>query len=100
MNGVDLLKKIKSKPYVFLGKPSASSLFEFILGYQYCMHEQGKNCFVIPAEFTEKLAFQHEMHTLSAPMIALELCSGDEEAAFYKFYELLDEFLEEKINSS
>jgi hypothetical protein len=101
MNDISLLEKIRKNPDVLLGKPSASLLWAFITGYQYCMIEGGKaDCFVIPVRFSLDLAFQYEMYTASAPMIALELCNGNETAAFYKFYELLDEFLEKEKSSS
>jgi len=36
------------------------------------------------------------MNAMSAAGNVLRLCNGDEEAAFWKFFELLDEYLAEQ----
>jgi hypothetical protein len=92
-----LLNKIRQYPNVYLSQPSVKLLASFIAGYQLAIYEQtGQPCYVVSPECTFEIGNIYNMHTSSVTTIALKLSDGNEEAAFYKFFELLDSYLLKK----
>lgn len=93
---IEILEKIRQRPGMYLGQPSVSNLFMFLVGYEIARSELG-------IELTEaELAFHDEFQSwlqkrLQASSVAswakiIMLYCPDEEAGFKYFFELLDEF--------
>lgn len=87
-----LLKKIKIRPGMYFGKPSITRLNIFIHGYNFAHVEEGKARRIDLDEFQGFIeAIYSEKCSIGWADIILEDC-GDEEEAFWKFYELYGEF--------
>ena len=98
----DLLQKIREKPGLFLGKPSLHALWHFMNGYAMRDYElTGSSDHTIECS---KLSCPHGFNmfvhrhfnrpysTMCAEHLILTQINCDDEA-FYKFFELLDEYL-------
>jgi len=96
MNIEDIMyQKIREKPGLYLGKPSLSLLFSFMCGYMIRQYEifgdeQTSN---LSKNFLRYIQDYYEISETSKNWctIICENCSNEEEA-FYKYYELWDEF--------
>lgn len=97
MSGVfELLEKIRTKPGMYIGRPSVSDLFMFLVGYEYGRSESG----VEPTEeednfygeFQPWLQEKLGIKTVSSWAKIIMLSCHDEKAGFEKFFKLLDEF--------
>lgn len=97
MSGVfELLEKIRTKPGMYIGRPSVSDLFMFLVGYEYGRGESG----VEPTEeednfygeFQPWLQEKLGIKTVSSWAKIIMLSCHDEKAGFEKFFKLLDEF--------
>lgn len=90
---IELLKNIKKRPGIYLGRKSLLFLQHFFYGYQNCLYD-------LEGEFYHLTGFQeyiediYDIHGFNnwASIIQLN-CTTDEEA-FDKFYQHLDEFFE------
>lgn len=92
-----LLEKMKIRPGLYFGKPSITRLNIFIHGYNFAYVEEGKLQPIDLGEFQGFIeAIYSEKRSLGWADIILEDC-GDEEEAFWKFYELFDEFERQQI---
>jgi len=91
-----ILDKIKTRPGMYIGRPSVSDLCMFLVGYKTARRELG----VEPTE--EELDFYGEFQpwlqkrlgitTVSSWAKMIMLSCHDEKAGFEYFYRLLDEF--------
>ncbi|MFB2839553.1 hypothetical protein [Floridanema evergladense] len=97
MSGVfELLEKIRTKPGMYIGRPSVSDLFMFLVGYEYGHGESG----VEPTEeeddfygeFQPWLQKKLGIKTVSSWAKIIMLSCHDEKIGFEKFFKLLDEF--------
>lgn len=92
----ELLEKIRTKPGMYIGRPSVSDLFMFLVGYEYGRGESG----VEPTEeeddfygeFQPWLQKKLGIKTVSSWAKMIMLSCHDEKAGFEKFFKLLDEF--------
>jgi len=92
----ELLEKIRTKPGMYIGRPSVSDLFMFLIGYEYGRGESG----VEPTEeeddfygeFQPWLQKKLGIKTVSSWAKMIMLSCHDEKAGFEKFFKLLDEF--------
>lgn len=103
----EMQKKIREKPALYLGRPSLQLLFAFLDGYatrDYEIFGERQD----PDDKKNALSFQTfiekyygvEESARGPAMIITEQCAGDDEKAFYKFYELYDMFMADDINSA
>lgn len=97
MSGVyEILTKIKSQPGMYIGRPSISDLFMFLVGYECSRSELGidntKEEEDFYAEFQPWLQKKLEITTVSSWSKMIMLYCHDEKAGFEKFFNLLDEF--------
>jgi hypothetical protein len=97
MSGVyEILAKIKAKPGMYIGRPSVSDLFMFLVGYQCSRSELGienteeEEDFY--GEFQPWLQKNLGIKTVSSWSKMIMLYCHDEKAGFEKFFSLLDEF--------
>jgi hypothetical protein len=104
MSGLfEMLNKIHQKPGMYIGRASATDLFMFIVGYRTAREELG----VEPTEkemefygdFQPWLQKRYEVSTSGSWARIIEFYTNNEERAFYRFYELLDEFLQRDSHS-
>ncbi len=97
MSGVyEILAKIKAKPGMYIGRPSVSDLFMFLVGYECSRSELGienteeEEDFY--GEFQPWLQKKLGITTVSSWSKMIMLYCHDEKAGFEKFFSLLDEF--------
>ena len=94
----DLLKKIKTKPGLYLGTASITNLRIFILGYRFARSELGIANTEAESDFYKNfqpwLQNRLSIRTVNAWDKIILLTCIDEKAAFDYFFQLLDEFLQ------
>lgn len=92
----NLLEKIKTKPSLYLGTASISSLRMFILGYRFSRSELGITNTQAESDFYKNfqpwLQNRLSIHTVNAWDKIILLTCIDDKAAFDYFFQLLDEF--------
>ena len=93
----EMLGQLRAIPGMYLGKKSISRLYIFMTGYTYAQFEFNESYQTSFDEFTD---FVRKYHNCSLSKgwssLILDAVNGDEEKAVDVFYELLDEFLEQK----
>jgi len=100
MNGksglFEILAKIRSKPGMYLGKPSISDLFMFLVGYKIARRELGieptEKEIEFYSEFHGFLETKYNLKTSNSWAKIVMLYCHDEKEGFEKFFQLLDEF--------
>ena len=93
---VRFLYKIKDKPQIFVGSPpSYKVLLEIFPGYTLCLYEELQDSSTFINEFSKYICdyYQIKQHVYRNELTIINLFTESDTAAFYKFYELLDEFL-------
>ncbi len=97
MSGVwEILEKIRTKPGMYLGRPSVSDLFMFLAGYECARSELG----VEPTEEEDEFYGEFQpwlqnklgIKTVSSWAKMIMLYCHNEQAGLEKFFTLLDEF--------
>ncbi len=92
----DLLEKIKTKPGLYLGTASITSLRMFILGYRFARSELSITNTETESDFYKKfqpwLQNRLSIRTVNGWDKIILLTCTDEKAAFDYFFQLLDEF--------
>ncbi|NES25005.1 MAG: hypothetical protein F6K41_40375 [Symploca sp. SIO3E6] len=97
MDGIfGLLEKISQKPGLYLGSPSVTALRHFLVGYKFARQEMG----IVPNEL--ELDFYHEFQPWLQRYFQIQTPNAwdkvllfkylDEERAFSRFFQLLEEF--------
>ena len=98
----DLLEKIKTKPGLYLGTASITSLRTFILGYCFARSELSIANTEAESDFYKNfqpwLQNRLSIRTVNGWDKLLLLTSIDEKAAFTFFFQLLDEFQQRDRN--
>ncbi|HBL09939.1 MAG TPA: hypothetical protein DD379_00550 [Cyanobacteria bacterium UBA11162] len=91
-----ILTKVKAKPGLYIGRPSLSDLFMFLVGYKTARRELG----IEPTaeeirfyqEFHQFVEKKYNLHTSNAWAKIILLYCPDEKQGFERFFELLEEF--------
>ena len=92
----EILGKIREKPGMYIGKPSVSDLFMFLVGYKTARRELGIE--LTPeeedfcGEFHGWIEDRFKLKTSNSWAKIIMLYSVDEKDGFFAFFELLDEF--------
>uniref|UniRef100_B8HQL0 Uncharacterized protein n=1 Tax=Cyanothece sp. (strain PCC 7425 / ATCC 29141) TaxID=395961 RepID=B8HQL0_CYAP4 len=92
----ELLEKIRTKPGMYLGRPSVSDLFMFLVGYEYALSEididltEAEKQFY--CDFQPWLQQKLKITSVASWAKLIMLSCHDEKAGFEQFYKLLDEF--------
>lgn len=93
----ELLKKIETKPGLYLGSASITSLRMFILGYGYAQSEIGIASTETESDFYKQfqpwLQNRLSIYTVNAWDKVILLTCINEKAAFDYFFQLLEDFL-------
>ncbi len=94
-----VLDKLKKAPGMYLGRPSVSDLFMFLVGYEFARTEMGQNLTPKEEYFYENFQpwLQEKLGVQSVTSWGklIMLSCHDEKAGFDKFFQLLDEFTEQ-----
>ena len=91
-----LLVKIREMPALYIGKKSVERLRAFVDGYSTCFGEiYGKEPTILTG-FNQYVAQKYKINTDHDWSSIIQFFSNTEESAFDMFYQLLDEFLEER----
>ena len=97
MNGLfEVLQKIKQQPGMYLGRPSVSDLFMFLVGYEFARSQMGVELTPEEVAFYEEFQpwLQRRLGVRSVTSWAklIMLSCHDERAGFEKFFQLLYQF--------
>ncbi len=92
----EVLEKIQKSPGMYLGRPSVSDLFMFLMGYEFARSEQGIKLTDTEESFWDEFQpwLQNKLGIASVTSWAklIMLSCHDEKAGFELFFRLLDEF--------
>ena len=95
---LDVLERIKQSPGMYLGRPSVSDLFIFLVGYEFARSQMGQELEESEEYFYDRFQpwLQEKLGVRSVTSWAklIMLSCHDEKAGFEKFFQLLDEFLD------
>ncbi|MBE8989343.1 hypothetical protein [Nostoc sp. LEGE 12450] len=98
----EILAKIQAKPGMYIGRPSVSDLFMFLVGYECSRSELGientEDEEDFYGEFQPWLQKKLGITTVSSWAKMIMLYCHDERAGFEKFFNLLDEFKQRNQN--
>ena len=97
MSGLyNVLQKVKTKPGMYIGRPSVSDLFMFIVGYEFARGELDIEPTEWEDDFHENfqpwLQKKYHVSTSNSWAKIIMLYCGNEQEGFNAFYRLLDEF--------
>ena len=101
---VEFLYLVKKRPHIYVGNPvSYENLLDVFSGYTLCLSEEyndmESNCFML-----DFMQYTYEYYgvkgVLRKGLYLISMFTETDEAAFYKFYELLDAFVEQRQSSS
>ncbi len=97
MSGVfEVLEKIRNSPGMYLGRPSVSDLFLFLVGYEFARSELGIELNEAEQKFFNEFQpwLQKKMNvpTVTSWAKLIMLSCHDEETGFEQFFKLLDQF--------
>lgn len=91
-----LLNKIREKPKIFIGEVSLEPLRHLVNGYALRVYDETGEYFDLIPGFQSFVANTYNDYSSRGyEEIIRRYCESDEQA-FYKFFELLDEFLKNK----
>ena len=95
-NLYEILNRIKETPGMYLGRPSVSDLFMFLVGYEFARTEMGaeldENEELFYDSFQPWLQQRLGVKSVTSWAKLIMLSCHDEKAGFDKFFSLLDEF--------
>ncbi|WP_199247072.1 hypothetical protein [[Phormidium] sp. ETS-05] len=91
----EVLKRIKEKPGMYIGRASVTDLFMFIVGYEFARGELDIDLNDWEADFHENfhdfVEKKYNLHTSSWASIIMLYCR-DEKTGFERFFQVLEEF--------
>ena len=92
----EILGKIKARPGMYIGKPSVSDLFMFLVGYKTARRELGIESTEEEIDFYQKfhdfVERRYKVRTSNSWAKIIMLYCHDEKDGFERFFNLLDEF--------
>lgn len=90
-----ILMRVKKRPKMYLKRNSLKYLYVFINGCLACMnHQESNKTYEFYPGFQDFIQEKYKVHFPKPWFDIIEFYSFDEEKAFFKFFELLDEFIE------
>ncbi len=96
----EILAKIKARPGMYIGRPSVSDLFIFLVGYKTARRELGVEPTEREIEFYDKfhefVEEKYHLHTSNSWAKIIMLYCPDEKAGFVRFFNLFDDFQRRK----
>jgi hypothetical protein len=96
----EILQKIRVRPGMYIGKPSVSDLFMFLVGYKTARRELGIELTEQEEEFCSEfqpwLQQKFQVPTVRSWAQIILMNTTNEAEGFASFFQLLDEFLNRK----
>jgi hypothetical protein len=93
---LDVIHKIRERPGIILGRPSARSLYAFLSGFAYARKEGNSGDYDFLADFNK---WVHERYAVSSTQgwaKIIEFYSMTEEDELTLFWKLFDEFVTQR----
>jgi hypothetical protein len=101
-NLFDLLQKIEKNPGMYIGRPSVSDLFMFIVGYEFARGENDSELTdseeSFHTDFQPWLQKRLDISSVASWAKLIMLTCYSEQEGFKQFFELLNEFQQQKID--
>ncbi|MFH7024727.1 MAG: hypothetical protein ACHBN1_04825 [Heteroscytonema crispum UTEX LB 1556] len=98
-----VIEKIRVKPAMYLGRPSVSDLFMFLVGYEFSRSELGIDMTEEEEKFYDQfqpwLQKRFGVTTVTSWAKLIMLSCHDEKAGFEYFFQLFDEFFQQVKNT-
>jgi hypothetical protein len=98
----EILGKIKARPGMYIGKPSVSDLFMFLVGYKTARRELGIQSTEEEIDFYDEfhnfIETRYKVRTSNSWAKIIMLYCHDEKDGFERFFNLLDEFKQRDKN--
>lgn len=97
---VEFLYRVKKRPHIYVGNPvSYECLLDVFSGYTLCLSEENNDMestyFML--DFMQYIYDYYRVKgVLRKGLYLISMFTETDEAAFYKFYELLDAFVEKR----
>lgn len=92
----EVLKRIKEKPGMYIGRASVTDLFMFIVGYEFARGELDIDLNDWEADFHENfhdfVEKKYNLHTSKSWASIIMLYCRDEKTGFERFFQVLEEF--------
>lgn len=92
----EILSKLKGKPGLYIGRPSVSDIFTFLVGYKTARKELGIELtepeINFYRDFHEFVEHKYNLHVSNSWAKITMLYCVDEKQGFERFFELLEEF--------
>ena len=99
----NIINNIKSKPGMYIGQPTIANLFMFLVGYKTARRELGikttEEEMIFYKEFQPWLQKRFEIETVNSWAKIISFYTINEKEAFNSFFDLFDEFCQEKLVS-
>jgi len=96
---VDLINKIRERPGVLLGRPSARTLHAFLSGYAYAHKGNEPGDYEFLASFNQWVHERYELTSSQGWAKIIEFYSPTEAEEMALFWKLFDEYLAERAAS-
>lgn len=97
---LEILAKIKQRPGLYIGRPSVSDLFMFLVGYKTARRELGIEPTAEEIQFHQKfhpfVEKKYNLKTSNSWAKIIMLYCPDEKRGFERFFQLLEEFQQEQ----
>jgi hypothetical protein len=101
-NLFDLLQKIEKNPGMYIGRPSVSDLFMFVMGYEFARGENDSELTdseeSFHTDFQPWLQKRLGINSVASWAKLIMLTCHSEQEGFKQFFELLNEFQQQKID--
>ena len=94
---LEFFMKVKEKPQIYVGDhPSYKEFLSFLGGYASRIEEEDPEALEFSQEFLQYILEYYNLKgVLRNGYTVINLFTESDEAAFYKFFELLDEYLKQ-----
>jgi len=89
---LDLIDKIRERPGIMLGRPSARTLYAFLSGYAYALKDTDPEAINLLAAFNKWVHNRYEVTSTQGWAKILEFYSMKEADEMALFWKLFDEF--------
>lgn len=90
---LDLINKIRERPAIILGRPSARTLHAFLSGYAYARKDNDSGDYYFLAGFNRWVHDRYEVTSVQGWAKIIEFYTTTEAEEMALFWKLLDEYL-------
>jgi hypothetical protein len=96
---LDLVHKVRQRPGIILGRPSAKTLYAFLSGFAYARKDSDPDDYDFLAEFNQWVHDRYGITTTQGWARIIEFYSATEADELALFWKLIDEYIAERRNS-